>query len=263
MNQRTQQQPKQHNLNNQQQPNNPQHQPQLNVVLDLDETLVHAKIAGQSGISQYGNVPSTDDSKKMCEDTIDIRLNTENEELVSVNRRPGLQSFLNASSKKFKLFAFTASESFYAHPLLDAIDPQRKYFGDRRFSRDSCTQIGEGRYTKDLCKIALSGQETKNEREGHWPVEDSWFQRIVLVDNNPFSFVPQPKNGVPVVSWYHNPEDVALSKVYQFLEQLEPLKDVRPYLDATFHVQETLNKFAQTNGDDVFRPVNTTVTFGK
>jgi CTD small phosphatase-like protein 2 len=144
----------------------------------------------------------------------------------------------------------TASESFYAHPLLDAIDPQGKHFGDRRFSRDYCTQIGDGRYTKDLCKIALMEQQNKSE-----PIDDAWFKRTCLVDNNPFSFVCQPRNGIPVVSWYQNPEDVALSKVFQFLQQLQPLDDVRPFLDSTFHVAKTLNKFASANGPRVFQPV--------
>ena len=230
----------------------------LKVVLDLDETLVHARIAGQAGISQFGNVPTTDDAaRKVSADTIEIRLRTENEELVTVNRRPGLEEFLTLSAKKFKLYAFTASESFYAHPLLDALDPARKYFGTRRFSRDSCTQIGEGRYTKDLTNIALSEekQEESTQSSPTVTVEDIWFQRTVLVDNNPFSFVPQPQNGIPVVSWYQNPNDVALHKVYQFLEQLEPMSDVRPFLDSTFHVENTLNKFSEMHGAEVFRPV--------
>lgn len=249
----------------QQQLNQPPPQPQLpklNVVLDLDETLVHAQIGGgQTGISQFGAVPTNGDAQKISADTIEIRLATENEELVTVNRRPGLEHFLNASSQKFQLYAFTASESFYAHPLLDAIDPHRKYFGNRRFSRNSCTQIGEGRYTKDLSIIRLSEQQQKEDFCGR--VEDTWFQRTVLVDNNPFSFVPQPSNGIPVVSWYDNPADVALSKVLQFCEQLEHLQDVRNYLDATFHVAQTLNKFAEANGAHVFRPLDSAVTFGR
>ena len=226
--------------------------PKLNVVLDLDETLVHASIAGQAthhALTQVNNnIPSTDETRKISADTIEIRLRTENEELVSVNRRPGLELFLEASSKHFKLFAFTASESYYMNPLLDAIDPQKKYFGERRFSRDVCTQIGDGRYTKDLSKIAMSelGEQAV--------VNDAWYARTVLVDNNPFSFVPQPQNGIPVVSWYQNPEDVALSKVFQFLQQLQPMNDVRPFLDTTFHVEKTLNKFAEANGKEVFQP---------
>jgi TFIIF-interacting CTD phosphatase-like protein len=244
--------------------------PKLNVVLDLDETLVHASIAGPSGqseqsaISQYG----TDPNEARTADCIDIRLHTEKEELVHVNRRPGLDAFLQAASQEFNLFAFTASESFYAHPLLDALDPKKKYFGDRRLSRNACTLIGDGRYTKDLCQIALSEmnadhQSDEGKHQKKTTVDDTWFQRTVLVDNNPFSFVPQPKNGIPVVSWYSNPEDVALNKVYMFLEQLVPLKDVRPHLDATFHVEQTLNKFAQANGPQVFQPVDTNQSFGR
>lgn len=34
---------------------------------------------------------------------------------------------------------------------------------------------------------------------------------MVLVDNNPISFLAQPSNGIPVPSFYDDPEDDALS----------------------------------------------------
>ena len=84
----------------------------LKVILDLDETLVHARIAaGNAGISQIGNVAGSSsdaDARKVSADSIEIRLRTENEELVTINRRPGLESFLEASSKQFHLYAFVS-----------------------------------------------------------------------------------------------------------------------------------------------------------
>ena len=72
---------------------------------------------------------------------------------------------------------------------------------------------------------------------------DNFFKRTVLVDNNPFSFVPQPRNGIPVVSWYNDLRDNALQKVIEFLDGIDKLEDVRPFLDQQFHVDATLKRF--------------------
>ena len=83
-------------------------------------------------------------------------------------------------------YVFTAGTEAYAAPLLDLIDPERKLTG--RFYRTSCRRVvcelGE-LYLKDLSSLPLPQP----------------LSRVVLVDNNPVSFLVQPCNGIPVVSW--------------------------------------------------------------
>ena len=65
-------------------------------------------------------------------------------------------------------------------------------------------------------------------------------QRCVLVDNNPISFLCQPKNGIPVPDFVGEPDN-ALPAVLKLLQELEPLPDVRPRLDEIFHMEPQLN----------------------
>ena len=174
-------------------------------------------------------------------------MDTEEEQLVIINKRPGLDDFLQKASQKFNLFAFTASESFYCNPLLDCIDKSCVFLD--RFSRSDCTKLGDNVFTKDLSKIMPRMREkygcTRTSRgvESALSQEDAFFKRTVLVDNNPFSFVPQPRNGIPVVSWYNDLRDNALQKVIEFLDGIDKLDDVRPFLDQQFHVDATLKRF--------------------
>lgn len=50
----------------------------------------------------------------------------------------------------------------------------------------------QGIYVKDLTVLKLD------------------LSRVVLVDNNPMSFLAQPSNGIPVPSWYDDPHDRSL-----------------------------------------------------
>ena len=163
--------------------------------------------------------------------------------------------FLRDASERFNLFAFTASESFYSNPLLNALDPKDKIFSsDRRFSRADCTQLAHNSFTKDLCRVRARGSAGAGAggADGGQAAEDRWFSRTVLVDNNPFSFLKQPKNGIPVVSWYESVHDTALEKVLEFLDSVDNLADVRPFLDATFHVESTLERFKQMHSQLAF-----------
>lgn len=232
----------------------------LNVVLDLDETLVHARVPGTDSINgvaqQTPSTPSTPTCKprrsqlvtenmtRPHADSVEIRLETADEQLVIINKRPGLDSFLHDASEKFNLFAFTASEAFYCNPLLDSIDKWGVF--KKRFSRTDCTKMGENVFTKDLTKIMSRMRDLHHSTfEGTSGALDGdrFFARTVLVDNNPFSFVPQPRNGIPVVSWYNDIRDNALEKVTEFLDGIDKLDDVRPFLDQQFHIDATLKRF--------------------
>lgn len=68
--------------------------------------------------------------------------------------------------------------------------------------------------------------------------DDDWFHtmecRVVLVDNNPMSFIANPSNGILVSNFYDDVNDSTLEAVWELLLELEHAPDVRPILDAKF-----------------------------
>jgi CTD small phosphatase-like protein 2 len=66
--------------------------------------------------------------------------------------------------------------------VLDTLDPDDEIFS-KRYYREQCTPHPSlGVYAKDLSLV----------------VDDRDLKRVVLVDNNPMSFLTQPSNGVLV-----------------------------------------------------------------
>ena len=66
-------------------------------------------------------------------------------------------------------------------------------------------------------------------------------RRVVLVDNNPLSFLPNPSNGILVSSFYDDPKDDTLEAVMELLHELDDSEDVRPILDDRFGLKDALD----------------------
>jgi CTD small phosphatase-like protein 2 len=107
------------------------------VVFDLDETLIHCN--------------ENDDAP--CDVLIDIDLGDGEPIKASVNIRPYCYQMLQVLQEHFELVVFTASHQSYADKVLDHIDPKRTIFS-HRFFRDSCFQIDENLFIKDLRVLA-------------------------------------------------------------------------------------------------------------
>ena len=116
----------------------------------------------------------------------------------------------------------SSHQDIYANPLLDHIDPQGKLAG--RWFRESCVYDPRQRaYIKNLSHFGPS------------------LDRVVLVDNNPLSFLHQPENGILVSSFYNDATDTTLDSVYQLLHELdESQADVRPVLEQKFGLASAL-----------------------
>ncbi|PPR88800.1 hypothetical protein GOBAR_AA31882 [Gossypium barbadense] len=131
---------------------------------------------------------------------------------VTVFERPGLQEFLNQLSEFAQLVLFTAGLEGYARPLVDRIDAENRF--SHRLYRPStiCTEFRE--HVKGLSCLS------KN------------LCRTVIVDNNPFSFLLQPLNGIPCIPFSAGqPHDTQLLDVLlPLLKHLSLQKDVRPFL---------------------------------
>ena len=57
----------------------------------------------------------------------------------------------------------------------------------------------------------------------------------IIIDNSPNSYQFQPENGIPILSWYDDPDDRELMRFVPSLKMLAQVEDVRPViLQSTF-----------------------------
>lgn len=195
------------------------HPDKLTLVLDLDETLVHCTVE---------QIPNPDLTFPVTFNGIFYQ--------VYVRKRPHLDEFLEAVARSFEVIVFTASQQVYAEQLLNLID-KKKTLIQHRLYRDSCLCVC-GNYIKDLSVVNRDLSKT------------------VLVDNSPHAYAYQIDNGIPIESWFDDPNDQELLKLIEFLRRLEQRKasasmtgdpsssigDVRPVIKEHFKTYQLVDK---------------------
>lgn len=229
----------------------------LVVVLDMDECLIHSQFLSDQLVDKYRQVedrPTTagggskkgNNEEAFLWSTCDsFRIKLPDGDLVNVNKRPNLDLFLKEITSKFETYVFTAAMEVYASPVLNKIDPHGSMFAGR-FYREHCAYDPDvGAYAKDLCdvlrmrKARIGGDSFADHDECiDGPCDE---RRVVLVDNNPLSFLPNPSNGILVSSFYDDPKDDTLEAVMELLHELDDSDDVRPILDDRFGLKDALD----------------------
>jgi Dullard-like phosphatase family protein len=192
--------------------------PKKTLVLDLDETLVHCKVSDPSDAEDGGgevwdvHFPVVFDGGKYQ---------------IHARKRPHVDHFLKRASQLFEVVVFTSSRQAYADRMLDILDPEKKYIRHRLY-RESCLSY-KGNYIKDL---ALLGRDMK---------------KVVLVDNAVPAYAYHVGNGIPIISWFRDPEDRELLDLLPFLESLVPdtVRDVRVPIHDTFATQKKVDAEAE------------------
>ena len=175
--------------------------PPISLVLDLDETLVHCSVEP---------IPDPDLRFPVVFGGHTYQ--------VYVRKRPFLERFLARVASKFEVTVFTASQSVYASRLLDLIDPHHRWIRHRLY-REACLNV-DGNYIKDLNVLGRDLKQT------------------VLVDNSQHAFGYHLDNGVPIESWFEDPDDRELLKLAWFLErELHGCEDVRPIVRRKFRMR--------------------------
>lgn len=198
----------------------------LTVVLDLDETLVCAYETSSLPVTLRNQATGAGlkwfemeclSSDKECEGQPKINH-------VTVFERPGLREFLKQLSEFADLILFTAGLEGYARPLVDRIDGENLF--SLRLYRPSTTSTEYREHVKDLSCLSKD------------------LCRTLIVDNNPFSFLLQPLNGIPCIPFSAGqPHDNQLLNVLlPLLKHLSLQKDVRPELYERFHMPEWFQK---------------------
>ncbi|KAF7332146.1 FCP1-like proteiny domain-containing protein [Mycena kentingensis (nom. inval.)] len=165
------------------------------LVLDLDETLIHSTSRPlPSASSGFFGLGKSQSSGHMVEVVLGGHST-----LYHVHKRPFADFFLRTVSGWYTLVIFTASMKEYADPIIDWLDAGRGILEHRLF-RDSCTQLPNGSYTKELSVV------------------DSDLSRVCLIDNSPISYRVNEgsSNGIPIEGWTHDPSDEALLDLLPF-----------------------------------------------
>lgn len=162
--------------------------------LDIDETLVHASFT-----------PAKPYNVKI---TIDVDGERGD---IFVAYRPHVHEFLSVVGSLFEIAIFTASQSCYANPLMDALDPDG-VLGRNRMFRQHCTEVNGAR-VKDMSLLGRS------------------LDRVCLLDNSPVAYLFQPRNSIPIVSWFDDPNDTELLKLLPMLRELAEAESVYDVLD--------------------------------
>jgi len=160
------------------------------LVLDLDETLVHSSFQKPEWFDYEVPIVFNDTTYT-----------------IFVQKRPGVDQFLEQVAFMFDLYIFTASMPEYSLPVIQLLWPGFPI--SRVLTRHHC-RVYNGFFVKDL----------------------SIFQRnmkdIIIVDNNSLSYQFQYENGIQVTTWIGNAEDEELlNALLPLLQQCQISDDVR------------------------------------
>ena len=207
------------------------------LILDLDETLIHADfneeftdkdIKYDKIISFYSEEPlscnETEDEELTDDDSKDLSsvkiLNK-----VGIFLRPGVNFFLEKASKYFEIGIFTASVPEYADAVINYLDPENKYIKFRLY-RDNCINVGDLLRVKNLNIL-----------------KNVSLKKIILVDNNMYSFAPQLENGILINSFINDKNDSELSNLLSYLlNYIYPAEDVRKVNEEFFGFKKIIDE---------------------
>ena len=164
------------------------------LILDLDETLVHS---------------SMNPFHKCADITLPLNFNGKRF-FVYVLKRPFLEQFLTEMNLIYDIIIFTASLPEYSEPLLDIIDKNKviKY----RLNRNHCRHY-QNIYIKDLKVI------NRNLKD------------MIIIDNNPESYLMNKENAIPILTWEDDENDNELIKLIPVLKYLAEVNDVRTVIN--------------------------------
>ena len=208
------------------------------LILDLDETLIHAdfneEFANQD--IKYDKIISfySEEEPLPCNDAEDEELTDDDSKDLSAVKvlnkvgiflRPGVNFFLETASKYFEIGVFTASVPEYADAVINYLDPENKYIKFRLY-RDNCINVGDLLRVKNL-KI----------------LKNVPLKKMILVDNNMYSFAPQLENGILINSFINDKNDSELSNLLSYLlNYIYPAEDVRKVNEEFFGFKKIIDE---------------------
>ena len=189
------------------------------VLLDLDETLIHAEYPIiEENIDKYDTI---------IRFKIDNDPDNEYQEL-GLYLRNGVRKFLSLLNNYFNLAIFTASDKDYANAIIRYLDPNKTIFKFGLYRYD-CVNVNDLICIKDLRII-----------------ENIDMKKIILIDNNIYSFANQLNNGILINSFYGDKNDVELFNVLGYLFKYILLADdVRKVNEKFFGFEKICKQYSE------------------
>ena len=162
------------------------------LVLDLDETLVHASHAPLDRAAEQHVGP------------------------YAVYHRPGVADFLERSLAGFQVGIWTASTLSYAIPVLAGLVPRERLafvWGRERCTQRYDPETHEYEFLKDIRKLRRRGYDRT---------------KVLFVDDTPAKIERSYGNYIRVEPYFGAPQDRELAALAEYLDHLGPVEDVRP-----------------------------------
>ena len=205
------------------------------LVLDLDETLIHADFDEEFSPDEYDTViqfkakNEEEKKEKNIEDSDSTscclsEIEEDDIHSVGIFIRKGVKNFLKEVNKYFEVGIFTASVKEYADAVISFLDPDNKLIKFRLY-RNNCINFNDSFTVKDLRIF-----------------ENVDLKKIVLIDNSMYSFAAQINNGILINSFINDKSDNELYNALEYLvKYICPAEDVRLVNEQFFNFGQIIN----------------------
>ncbi|CAI4211690.1 unnamed protein product [Parascedosporium putredinis] len=160
-------------------------QRKLSLVVDLDQTIIHACI--EPTIGEWQSDP-TNPNYESVKDVRSFQLDDDGPRGLAmgcsyyIKMRPGLAEFLESMADMYEMHVYTMGTRAYAKKIAEIIDPDQKYFGNRVISRDENGNI-VSKNLKRLFPVSTDMVAIIDDRSDVWPRN-----RPNLVKVTPYDF---------------------------------------------------------------------------
>ncbi|KAG6016324.1 hypothetical protein E4U54_001710 [Claviceps lovelessii] len=160
-------------------------QRKLSLVVDLDQTIIHACI--EPTIGEWQRDPSNPNHEAV-KDVKSFQLNDDGPRGLAsgctyyIKLRPGLKEFLEEVSQMYELHVYTMGTRAYALNIARLVDPDRKLFGNRVISRDENGSI-TSKSLQRLFPVSTNMVVIIDDRADVWPQN-----RPNLIKVTPYDF---------------------------------------------------------------------------
>ncbi|AED96467.1 putative protein-serine/threonine phosphatase [Arabidopsis thaliana] len=131
----------------------------LHLVLDLDHTLLHTVMISNLTKEETYLIEEEDSREDLR------RLNGGYSSEFLIKLRPFVHEFLKEANKMFSMYVYTMGDRDYAMNVLNLIDPEKVYFGDRVITRNESPYIK----TLDLVLADECGVVIVDDTPHVWP----------------------------------------------------------------------------------------------